>query len=64
MRPGDGLHPWTLPNTVRIGMFEEPFTLNPILSTNTFEDDVYQLIYDGLTRINDHGHLVPDLARA
>lgn len=44
-------------------MFEEPLTLNPVLSTTTFEDDVYQLIYDGLTRIDDHGHLVPDLAR-
>jgi len=44
-------------------MFEEPLTLNPVLSTTTFENDVYQLIFDGLTRIDDRGHLVPDLAR-
>src|SRR5580658_8074906 len=36
---GRGLHSWTLPDTVRIGMFEEPLTLNPVLSTITFEDD-------------------------
>lgn len=60
----DGLHPWTTPDTVRIGMYEEPGTLNPVLSTITFEDDIYQLIYDGLTRSDGRGHAIPDLAVA
>ena len=59
-----GLHPWTTPDTVKIGMYEEPATLNPVLSTITFEDDIYQLIYDGLIRINDRGRPIPDLAVA
>jgi peptide/nickel transport system substrate-binding protein len=58
-----GLHAWTQPDTVRIGMWEEPHTLNPVISTMTFEDDVYQLEYDGLIRYDDHGHAIPDLAR-
>lgn len=42
-------------------MYEEPATLNPLLSTITFEDDVYQLVFDGLTRVKN-GHAEPDLA--
>jgi peptide/nickel transport system substrate-binding protein len=45
-------------------MYEEPATLNPILSTITFEDDVYQLLFDGLIRIDNNGRPAPDLAVA
>jgi peptide/nickel transport system substrate-binding protein len=49
---------------VRIGMWEEPHTLDPIISTMSFEDDVFQLEYDGLIRYDGHAQAVPDLARA
>jgi peptide/nickel transport system substrate-binding protein len=58
-----GLHAWTQPDTVRIGMYEEPHTLNPVISTMSFEDDVYQLEYDGLIRFDNRARSVPDLAR-
>jgi peptide/nickel transport system substrate-binding protein len=60
----NGLHAWTKPNTLRIGMWEEPHTLNPVLSTMFFETDAYQLEFDGLVRYDDHGKPIPDLAIA
>ena len=57
------LHAWTEPDTVRIGMWEEPHTLDPVVSVMNFEDDVFQLTYDGLIRYDNHAHAVPDLAR-
>jgi peptide/nickel transport system substrate-binding protein len=47
---------------VRIGMWEEPHTLDPVISTMSFEDDVYQLEFDGLIRYDGHARPVPDLA--
>jgi peptide/nickel transport system substrate-binding protein len=61
--PATALHAWTDPTTVRIGMWEEPHTLDPIVSTMSFEDDVYQLEYDGLVRYDGQAHPQPDLAR-
>jgi len=58
-----GLHSWTDPTTVRVGLWEEPHTLNPIVSSMSFEYDVYQLEFDGLIRYDDHARAVPDLAR-
>jgi peptide/nickel transport system substrate-binding protein len=58
-----GLHPWTRPDTVRIGMFQEPDSLNPVIGSMAFASDVYQLVYDGLTRYDPTGKLIPDLAR-
>ena len=60
----NGLHAWTDPSTVRIALWEEPHTLDPAISTMEFEDDVYQLEFDGLTRYDNLGHAVPDIARA
>jgi peptide/nickel transport system substrate-binding protein len=57
------LHPWTKPDTVRIGLYEEPDTLNPVTGTMAFASDVFQLIFDGLIRYDDKGHAIPDLAR-
>ena len=59
----DGLHAWTDPTTVRVGMWEEPHTLDPVISNMFFESDVYQLEFDGLIRYDERGHAIPDLAR-
>jgi peptide/nickel transport system substrate-binding protein len=60
---GPALHPWTRPDTVRIGLYEEPDTLNPVTTTMAFASDVFQLIFDGLIRYDGKGHAIPDLAR-
>jgi len=59
----NGLHAWTQPDTVRIGLWEEPHTLDPVISTMSFENDVYQLEFDGLIAYDDRGNAIPDLAR-
>ncbi len=48
--------------TLRIGMTQEPATLDPIVGTLAVETDIDQLVYSGLTRYDEHGNLVPDLA--
>ncbi len=60
---GAHLHAWTKPDTVRIGMYEEPDSLNPIIGSMAFSGDVFQLEYDGLIRYDAHAHPIPDLAR-
>ncbi len=58
-----GLHAWTQKDTVRIGLYEEPDSLNPVISSMAFASDAFQLEYDGLIRYDAHAHPVPDLAR-
>jgi len=60
---GAGLHPWTIPDTVRIGLYQEPDSLNPVISSMAFASDAGQLMFDGLIRYDDTGHPIPDLAR-
>jgi len=60
---GAGLHAWTIPDTVRIGLYQEPDSLNPVISSMAFASDVAQLEFDGLIRYDDTGHAIPDLAR-
>jgi peptide/nickel transport system substrate-binding protein len=60
---GPTLHPWTKPDTARIGLYEEPDTLNPVIGTMAFASDIFQLIFDGLIRYDEKGRPVPDLAR-
>lgn len=48
--------------TLRVAVQQEPRTLNPVLSTQGIEDDAFNLIFDGLVRVDDAGALVPDLA--
>lgn len=60
---GGSLHPWTKSDTVRIGFYEEPDTLNPVIGQMSFSSDVFQLVFDGLIRFDDRGRPVPDLAR-
>ena len=60
---GNSLHAWTKPDTVRIGFYEEPDTLNPVIGQMSFSADVFQLVFDGLIRFDERGRPVPDLAR-
>lgn len=60
---GNTLHAWTRPDTVRIGFYEEPDTLNPVIGQMSFSGDVFQLVFDGLIRFDERGRPVPDLAR-
>ena len=60
---GSALHSWTRPDTLRIGMYEEPDSLNPVIGSMAFASDVFQLIFDGLIRFDDRGQAIPDLAR-
>jgi peptide/nickel transport system substrate-binding protein len=59
---GAALHSWTDPTTLRIGLWEEPDTLDPVVGTMAFSSDVFQLIFDGLIRYDDRGRPIPDLA--
>jgi peptide/nickel transport system substrate-binding protein len=58
----NGLHPWTRPDTLRIGFYQEPDSLNPVLGSMAFASDAYQLIFDGLIQYDEKGRPVPDLA--
>jgi len=62
-RSGSRLHAWTTPDTVRIGFFEEPDTLDPVLGNMAFASDIFQLVFDGLIRYDDKARAIPDLAR-
>ncbi len=57
-----GRHSWTQPGVLRVGLYEEPDTLNPAVTTMAFANDVFQLLFDGLIRFDDKGRPVPDLA--
>jgi len=48
--------------TLHIGLTQEPATLNPVVATLALESDVAQFIFSGLTRYDDRGNRVPDLA--
>jgi peptide/nickel transport system substrate-binding protein len=47
---------------LRIAITEEPATLNPIVGTLAVESDMTALLYSGLTRYDEKGNRVPDLA--
>jgi peptide/nickel transport system substrate-binding protein len=47
---------------LRIGRSQEPATLNPVTATMQVESDAFALLFNGLVRFDDHGHVVPDLA--
>ena len=55
-------HAWTHPQTLRVGAYEEPDSLDPAVTTMAFAGDVFQLLFDGLIRYDDRGRAVPDLA--
>lgn len=57
-----GRHPWTVPDTLRIGTGLVPRTLNPLLATQTVEGSINRLFSDILVTVDAHGKFVPDLA--
>ena len=48
--------------TLRVALWAEPTSLNPLLATNTAENFVASLAFDLLVTIDDKGNEVPDLA--
>lgn len=59
---GTERHAWTQPDTLRIGAYEEPDSLNPAVTSMSFAGDTFQLLFDGLIRYDDRGRPIPDLA--
>ena len=47
---------------LRVGLWTEPSSLNPLLATNTAEDFAAGLAFDLLVTLDDKGNDVPDLA--
>jgi peptide/nickel transport system substrate-binding protein len=47
---------------LRVGVEQEPATLNPVIGTLLVETDVDNLVFDGLFRHDRSGNLIPDLA--
>lgn len=47
---------------LRVGLWTEPSSLNPLLATNTAEDFAAGLSFDLLVTVDDKGNDVPDLA--
>lgn len=47
---------------LRVSLYAEPTSLNPLLPTNTAENFVDSLAFDGLVTVDTHGNDVPDLA--
>jgi peptide/nickel transport system substrate-binding protein len=50
------------PAELRVALTQEPGTLNPIVGTLAVETDITQFLFDGLTRYDERGNQVPDLA--
>jgi peptide/nickel transport system substrate-binding protein len=47
---------------LRVALTQEPGTLSPIVGTLAIESDLVQFLFSGLTRYDEHGNQVPDLA--
>ncbi|MFQ6100307.1 MAG: ABC transporter substrate-binding protein [Anaerolineae bacterium] len=56
LRPGRG-------GTYVEGIAGFPHYLNPLLSSSQVDHDICALVFGGLTRLNEHGEVEPDLAR-
>ncbi len=50
------------PAELHVALTQEPGTLSPIVGTLAIETDITQFLFDGLTRYDEHGNQVPDLA--
>src|SRR5581483_8024962 len=53
---------WTMPGTLRIAITIQPQSLNPILTTTSYETDLARLCFDGLLAITQDGNAKPNLA--
>jgi peptide/nickel transport system substrate-binding protein len=60
--PATGRHPWTQPGIVRLGVPDEPDSLNPLFANDASADQISTLLYVHVFRYDYHGRLVPDLA--
>lgn len=58
-----GRHPWTIPNVVRIGYSDEPDSLNQLFSHTAATDEVANMLFAPVFRLDPHGELVPEMAR-
>ncbi|HEY1429060.1 MAG TPA: peptide ABC transporter substrate-binding protein [Candidatus Tumulicola sp.] len=56
-------NPWTIPGVLRIGMSEEPDSLNPLFSHSASSDVIAGLVYSFLLRYDATGNYIPDLAQ-
>ncbi|TAM74907.1 peptide ABC transporter substrate-binding protein [bacterium] len=56
-----GLHPWTIPGTMRWADGEEPDNLNPMLSTELLVNDLSAFTMGYFFHFGPHGEPVPDL---
>jgi peptide/nickel transport system substrate-binding protein len=52
------------PSIVRIGITQQPNTLNPLIGTQAFENYIMEGVFSALTLFDDKGALQPDLATA
>ncbi len=59
---GGGEHSWTKPGLLRVAIQSEPKNLNTLLSSNTTDVMIDELIFDPLVSADDKGGLVPVLA--
>jgi len=57
-------HPWTTHGVLRIGVFRDIDSINPLLSGQAATSDIAQLIFSGLLGYDDRGNLIPDVALA
>jgi peptide/nickel transport system substrate-binding protein len=55
-------NPWTVPGHLRIGMPEEPDSLNPMFAHTDATDQIDALIFAPVFRYDQHGEFVPELA--
>lgn len=59
-----GRNAWTIPGTLRIGIPDEPDSLNPMFAHTAEADEVDELIYAPLFRYDQNGEFYPELATA
>jgi len=59
---GSGAAPPHVGDTYVEAMVGTPRFVNPLLATSDTDTDLTHLVYSGLTRIDEHGDLVPDMA--
>ena len=58
-----GMHPWTVPGVLRVGVASMPNTLDPVLRTQYLELFFSRFIFDPLIATSVDGSLEPKLAR-
>ena len=57
-----GRHPWTIPDVVRIGYSDEPDSLNELFSHTAATDEVANMLFAPIFRLDPKGELVPEMA--